>query len=52
MDVHKEVKLLRAILQQCKAHIRNIMPETGPICRQHSNMLDEIYAVENQINRE
>jgi arsenate reductase-like glutaredoxin family protein len=45
-----KIAQLQAILQQCKAHIRNIMPNEGPLVRQHAKMLDEIIAAEEAMN--
>lgn len=46
-----QITLLYKILQQCKAHIRNIMPDQGPLARQHAKMLDEIIAFEKTVRR-
>lgn len=43
--------LILKVLQQCKAHIRNIMPIYGPMAKQCGKMLDEIVTVEEAVEK-
>jgi hypothetical protein len=50
-NLKSQIQIFEDLVVQCSAHIRNVMPEKGPLAQQHGKMLDEISVARERIEQ-